>query len=246
MFYLYSKKINFNTTKMHIEQYGYNQGFAKAFYNPAKEIINIDLFDDINQWINGESNFLVLIIHINLTKDYSPTLPGGGHVNCVIFDKAKTAVQHFEPHGGDIDAFARGSSTYHVMKYYIENVMEWEFETNVDDYKHISNWQGPDVFCQSWSILYPVLFILNPELPMLELYTTFGGNGDAGQDVRYILLFTFMFWVCNNNSIGYDIDKQAAYLEVETARRMIDYIVQRFFGVFKKYSSESYFDILNL
>jgi len=188
----------------YIEEFGYDAAIAESYSNshltdvglePGDPVKNTEfsILKNISHVINNGVNSYHIIL-LNIKEFNGPTLiKTGGHLVALILDRIRQKVVYFDPHGSNKNAIHNFYAIHLILGQYVTNEIDsWTFETNTNH--ETSIWQMSDMFCQTWSILFSILYIINPNLDMISLYTTFS-NGD---DVRYLLLFTFLYWTCND------------------------------------------------
>lgn len=190
---------------------GYNAAAAKNFYTYKKDnhgvpvidktILPEDykLFNKITNFIEHDISKQFMIVNVNLKENWMifNKTEMGGHANCFIIDRQYKKIIYFEPHGNKVQAYATYISLPFVLQKYVNKYPEWTFETNLT--QDVGQWQLNDDFCALWSMIFALLYVLNPEIDMIELYKQFASPGN---DSRYIILFTFLFWSCNDSRIS--------------------------------------------
>ena len=74
-------------------------------------------------------------------------------------------------------------------------------------------WQTNEPFCATWCLFFMSIVLLNPNLSMVNIYELFKIEHD---EIRYLLLYRFLFWFCNfdeykkqtpNNNITYEANQ---------------------------------------
>ena len=85
---------------------------------------------------------------------------GTDHANVIVVDNVHKHVYHFEPHMVFTD---EADIQYRSIRSQVAIFVQQYFPEYTDkSYKNTVPVQGDDLFCQSWSMLYTVLRILNP------------------------------------------------------------------------------------
>ena len=59
-------------------------------------------------------------------------------------------------------------------------------------YIHEEGWQGSDPLCAVWSLLFPLMYVLNPELDIGSVYSYM-----TETKYKYTVIMCFLFYICN-------------------------------------------------
>jgi hypothetical protein len=186
----------------YITHYGYKSALGTQINNEPYK--NYDITVKIEIWAKNRERSRYLLIMIILNHNPSPfNKISTGHANCVLFDREKTTCYYFEPHGGSDKSIAKHCSVAYVLGHFTHNKLRWKFETNI---KHaIAVWQGHDPLCGSWSFLWAMLYVNNPEIEdMMGVYNAFARQ----PNLRNILLFTFLYHICSANILDDDVKQR--------------------------------------
>jgi hypothetical protein len=136
------------------------------------------------------------------------------HANILIVNMIKRddiKMYYFEPHGFDknrigyivcFDNLKNVVTEYNTQKNSSQITLQPEtFDIN-------NNWQTDEPFCASWCLFFMSIVLLNPDLHMTTIYELFRIEQP---EIRYLLLFKFLFWFCNSSE---NIHKYALNLDM--------------------------------
>ena len=112
------------------------------------------------------------------------------HANVIIIDIRRKYVFLFEPHGKSI-------LTKHPYLEFLCDLFDeyfanlgYGFDTNIFNQR----WQKQEPFCQTWSLMFAELYVLNPNKKIEELEKLL--HVEENDNYRITLLFTFLFYIC--------------------------------------------------
>ena len=149
-----------------------------------------------------EKNCDWLIYFITL----SDTINDKYHANILIVNMLNPndiKMFYFEPHG-----FSEEKLGYAVCFKALNNVvtsLAIEYNSIPNNIRTITlgpetfinkRWQTNEPFCASWCMFFMSTVLLNPNLSMVNIYELFKIEQP---EIRYLLLYRFLFWYCNFN-----------------------------------------------
>jgi hypothetical protein len=177
-----------------IKKYGLNKSITS-------DTQSVDIDGTIKAGINGSNRYHVITIPMNNLKNtdmetsFSTILSrdgtDGGHMNSLLIDyKTNTAI-YYEPHGsnymfGSDEGIGYNFAPTHIFKAYFES-MGWTY------IQFMEGVQSLDSLCQTWSILLPLMHMLNDSIDISKLYTDIQGG-----KFKYTIVIAFLYHTCKN------------------------------------------------
>jgi len=220
-------EVSRNTPKEMIANYGIkNCMFLSSEYNTY-----IDIDEIVKKGIRSNKMYDIIVFgfhdvieidYYDVNLDVSLNDNSIGHVNSTIIDYKNKHVIYFEPHGyvsgyhpTDESGLGYKLAPVYIMKAYFEQA-GWTFTIG------IAGVQKEDGLCQTWAVLLPIMYIINPDIDMIQLYQ----HIQSGK-FRYTIAIAFLYYVCK--SIPYEAnlrhrgaDLSTYHSEVTTAGDLIE------------------------
>jgi uncharacterized protein YeeX (DUF496 family) len=137
--------------------------------------------------LESQSNIVIAPIGFHMKE--------GGHANIVIFNKLTKKLFYFEPH---IYAEWTNDITNKVTQIIKNIVGDFQFE-DLSQYficptefgaQRTLGLQSDDPYCQSWSVLAVIVYLLNPDVPIAAIFKALDNKTN-----KQVLISQFMYWL---------------------------------------------------
>ena len=144
----------------------------------TKFIVTPDLKNEV---LNCKERYFAMALSLQSTSIHAE-VQEGGHSNVIFFDTAKKTIDRFDPHG--TKSFGGNTAAYDQNA--IDRILKKEFKKILPQYEFIDfemtcpyfgaqlkvesgGVSRADGYCVTWSLMFIILRILNPDKSVLEL-----------------------------------------------------------------------------
>ncbi len=185
---------------------------TKYSYNIDEKDIKITIDWKLKKCIDNSLNNFIIKLKLDIKEKNCDWLiyriqlkdPNreSGHANILIVNMLNPndiKMFYFEPHG-----FSEENLGYKVCyPTILKSVTEYNSIPNNTrtitlgpETFNNKRWQTNEPFCASWCMFFMSIVLLNPNLSMVNIYELFKIDQP---EIRYLLLYRFLFWYCNFN-----------------------------------------------